>query len=100
MNTENQAPPKKTGYSMQLVVVLVLAVLLVIFTLQNQERVSVRLCFWSLINVPVPLLITICMLLGYLIPYILFIPRIWKLKRELNRTRREKEELEEVRQEP
>ena len=97
---ENQTPVKKSGANKQLVVILVLAVLLVIFTLQNQEKVTLKVFFWTIRDIPVALLLVITILLGYLIPYLLLIPRIWKLKSELTRTRKEKEELEEARDQP
>ncbi len=97
---ENQEPAKKSGRNIQLVIILILAVLLVIFTLQNQDKVSLKLFFWTVPEIPVALLITLCLLLGYLIPYFLLIPRIWNLKSELSRTQKEKEELEEATREP
>lgn len=59
----------RSGVSPQLVVILVLAVMLVIFTLQNQEKVSIRLFFWTIGEIPVALLLMICLLVGYLIPF-------------------------------
>ena len=97
---ENQTPVKKGGNNTQLVVVLVLAVLLVIFTLQNQEKVTLKVFFWTIRDIPVALLLVISILLGYLIPYFLLIPRIWKLKSELTKTRKEKQELEDEREQP
>ncbi len=97
MTQENSRDSGRNGISIQLVLVLVLvlAVLLVIFTLQNQEKVSLKLFFWTIREIPVVLLIIVCLLLGYLIPYFSLISRIWKLKSELRQTKLEKEELEE-----
>lgn len=97
---ENQTPVKKNGANPQLVVILVLAVLLVIFTLQNQEKVTLKVFFWTIREIPVALMLVITILFGYLIPYLLLIPKIWKLKSELTKTRKEKEELEESREKP
>jgi len=97
---ENQTPVKKSGANPQLVVILVLAVLLVIFTLQNQEKVTLKVFFWTIREIPVALMLVITILLGYLIPYLLLIPKILKLKSELTKTRKEKEELEESREQP
>jgi putative membrane protein len=97
---ENKTPIKKSSTNSQLVVILVLAVLLVIFTLQNQEKVTLKVFFWTINDIPVALLLVITILLGYLIPYLLLIPRIWRLKRELVRTRKEKEELEVAQEQP
>jgi len=101
MEQENQDKLKKNGISIRLVLVLVMAVLLVIFTLQNPGKVSLKLFFWTIKDIPVALLIIVCLLLGYLIPYFALLSRIWKLKGELRQTRQEMEELEEsVREEP
>jgi putative membrane protein len=97
---ENQTPIKKSSTNSQLVVILILAILLVIFTLQNQEKVTLKVFFWTIRDIPVALLLVITILLGYLIPYLLLIPRIWKLKRELVSARKEKEELEEAQEQP
>jgi len=97
---ENQTPIRKSGANAQLVVILILAVLLVIFTLQNQEKVTLKVFFWTIRDIPVALLLVITILMGYLIPYILLIPRIWRLKSELIKTRKEKQELEDSREQP
>ena len=88
MSDENRNP-----INVQLVLVLILAIFLVIFTLQNSESVAIKLFFWN-INIPLVLLILVCLLIGYLLPHFSYIPRIWKLKSELSRTRKEKERLE------
>jgi len=93
-------PVKKSGVNTQLVIILILAILLVIFTLQNQEKVSLKVFFWTINSIPVALLLVITVLLGYLVPYLLLIPRIWKLKRELVSARKEKKELEEAQEQP
>lgn len=85
---------KKSSINTQLVLVLILAIFLVIFTLQNSESVSIRVFLWNL-NVPVVLLILVCLLLGYLLPHFSYIPRIWRLKSELSKAKKEKELLEE-----
>lgn len=89
MEDNNRSP-----INTQLVLVLILAIFLVIFTLQNSESVSIRLIIWNL-NVPLVLLILICLLVGYLLPHFSYIPRIWRLKSELTKTKKEKEQLEE-----
>jgi lipopolysaccharide assembly protein A len=97
---ENQTPVKRSGINTQLVIILILAVLLVIFTLQNQEKVTLKIFFWTINSIPVTLLLVITLLLGYLIPYFLLIPRIWKLKSELVRARKEKDDLVEAQEHP
>jgi lipopolysaccharide assembly protein A len=97
---ENKTPIKKSSTNSQLVVILVLAVLLVIFTLQNQGKVTLKVFFWTIRDIPVALLLVITILMGYLIPYLLLIPRIWKLKSELVRARKEKDDLVEAQEHP
>lgn len=80
--------------NVQLVLGLLLAILLVVFTLQNSESIAIKMFFWN-INIPLAILILVCLLVGYLLPHISYIPRIWKLKSELSRTKKEKEKLEE-----
>ena len=99
MDNSNPESLKKNSVSTLWILVLVMAVILVIFTLQNQSHVSVRLFFWTIKEIPIPLLIIICLLLGYLIPYISLISRIWRLKRELKQTQEENEELQVEKQE-
>jgi uncharacterized integral membrane protein len=84
---------KKNPINLQLVLILVLAIFLVIFTLQNAESVAIKLFFWN-VNIPLVLLILVCLLIGYLLPHFSYIPRIWRLKSELSKTKKEKEQLE------
>ena len=94
MDPGNPEPLKKNGGSTIWILMLVMAVVLVIFTLQNQAHVSVKFFFWTIKDIPIPLLIIICLLLGYLIPYVSLISRIWRLKRELKKTKEENEGLQ------
>lgn len=83
---------------MQAVIILflILAVLLVIFTLQNQMEVGIQLFFWEIKDVPLVLLIIACLVLGYLLAAIYFYPRLWKSKRELKKLIRFNKELKEL----
>jgi len=65
-----------------IILVLILAILLVIFTLQNSFEVSVNIFFWELSNVPMVLLLICCVILGYLIAALYFYPYIWKIKKD------------------
>lgn len=85
---------KRNPINIQLLLILVLAIFLVIFTLQNPDSVSIKLFLWT-VSIPKVLLILVCLLAGYLLPHFSYIPKIWKLKSELTRTRKEKEALEE-----
>lgn len=99
MDSGNPEPLKKSRGGILWILILVMAAVLVVFTLQNQARVSLKLFFWTIRDIPVPLLIVLCLLLGYLIPYLSLISRIWKLRRELKLTREENAELQSEREE-
>lgn len=85
---------KKETFNTQVIFLLVLAILLVIFTLQNSVSITVTLFFWKINNIPLVLLILCSVLLGYLIPYLSLLPRVWRLKRELARAKTENEQLQ------
>lgn len=65
---------------------LVLAVLLVIFTLQNTAAVQIDLWFWS-IHTSLALLVIVLLVAGALMAYLLFLPTLFnknKTIRDLN----------------
>lgn len=72
---------------MQAVIIflLIIAILLVIFTLQNATEISVNVFFWEITNVPVILVIISSIIIGYLVAAVYYYPFVWKLKRELKR---------------
>jgi len=74
---------------MQAVIIfsLIIAVLLVIFTLQNATEISVNIFFWEIASVPVVLVIVGCIIIGYLLATIYYYPLVWKLKREFKQLR-------------
>ena len=71
--------------SVTIILMLVLAILLVIFTLQNSFEVSINVFLWEIQNAPMVLVLLICILLGYLVGAIYFYPRTWKLEKRLRR---------------
>jgi len=79
-----------------LILFLILAVLLVIFTLQNQMEVGIQLLFWEIKDVPLVLLIIACLVIGYVLAAIYFYPRLWKTKRELKKLLRFNKELKQL----
>jgi uncharacterized integral membrane protein len=78
-----------------IIILLILAILLVIFTLQNSFEISISFFLWEIPNVPLVLLILCCVLLGYIIGAVYFLPRIWKLKREYKHAVKSSKKLEE-----
>jgi len=65
------------------IIILVLAVLLIIFALQNTELIHVKCLFWG-INVPLALLIFVCFAVGVIIGIIL--PRGGAKKKKVEKT--------------
>ncbi len=78
-----------------IIILLILAILLVIFTLQNSFEISISFFLWEIPNVPLVLLILSCVLLGYIIASVYFYPRVWKLKRDLSHALKSAKKLEE-----
>jgi len=65
------------------IIILLLAVLLIIFALQNTELIHVKCLFWG-INVPLALLIFVCFAVGVIIGIIL--PRAGTKKKKVEKT--------------
>jgi uncharacterized integral membrane protein len=78
-----------------IIILLILAILLVIFTLQNSFEISISFFVWEIPNVPLVLLILSCVLLGYIIASVYFYPRVWKLKRDYRNAVKSTKKLEE-----
>jgi lipopolysaccharide assembly protein A len=78
-----------------IIILLILAILLVIFTLQNSFVISISFFLWKIPDVPLVLLILCCVLLGYILGAVYFLPRIWKLKREYKQVLKSGKKLEE-----
>ncbi len=81
-----------------IIILLILAVLLVIFTLQNSTEITIHFFFWELSNVPLVLVLLGCIVLGYFVAVIYFSPRIWKLKKDYRQLIKFNKELEELHQ--
>jgi uncharacterized integral membrane protein len=83
---------------MQLIIILFLffVLLIVVFTLQNTNEVSLNLLFWELPDVPLVLLVLCSVMLGYLLSLVYFYPKLWKTKREYNKLIKFNKELKEL----
>ena len=79
-----------------IVIILILAILLVIFTLQNSIEISINVFFWEIANAPLVLVLISCLVLGYIIAAIYFYPRLWKIKKEYNHLIKFNKELKEL----
>lgn len=64
-----------------IIIVLILAILLVIFTLQNSFEITITAFFWEIPEAPLVLVLLVCVFLGYLVSAIYFYPRLWNLKK-------------------
>ena len=78
-----------------IIILLILAILLVIFTLQNSFEISISFFFWEIPNAPLVLVILCCVLLGYILAAIYFYPRIWKLQKDRKNAMKSSKKLEE-----
>jgi uncharacterized integral membrane protein len=79
-----------------IIILLILAVLLVIFTLQNAMDITINVFFWEIKEAPLVLVLLACLFLGYLIASFYFIPKLWKIKREYNQLKKFNSELKEL----
>jgi len=59
---------------------LILAILVVIFTLQNSVEITINLFFWEIQNAPLALVILCCIALGYFVAVLYLYPKIWNLR--------------------
>ena len=78
------------------ILLLILAVLLVIFTLQNSIEITIHVFFWDIPNAPLVLVLLACILIGYLLATIYFYPILWKVRREHKKMLRFNEELQQL----
>lgn len=77
---------KFTAHHAKLIIILVIALLLVIFAIQNAQEVTISLWFW-VFRASMALALMICLVSGFLLSFIYFIP----LLRKKDQLLREKE---------
>lgn len=82
--------------SWKVILFLLLAVLLVIFTVQNQISIDIKFFNWELIDVPVAYVLLFGLLFGFLLALMMQLPRIIKLKRELKKVVQELEKSDKI----
>ena len=68
-----------------LVIILIIAVLLVIFTLQNSSEITIQIFFWEIVDAPLVLVLISCIVIGYILSAFYFYPKLWKVKTENKR---------------
>jgi len=75
---ENQIPPKlKKSYHIGLILVMILAVLLVVFAVQNSQQVVINLLFWKF-STSMALALVICIVSAFLMSFFYFLMLIHK----------------------
>ena len=87
---------KRSLKQTSIILILIFAVLLVIFTLQNQLNVNIELFFWEIKDAPLVLVIFASLLIGYFLATMYLYPRLWKTKRELKKLIRFNDELKKL----
>ena len=78
------------------VVFTILAVLVIIFTIQNQLLINLKFLSWELTDVPLVVVLIFGLVFGFLLALILQLPRIIKLRRELKKVVRELEKSDQI----
>jgi len=79
--------------SFGIILLLILALILVIFTLQNSVAIDLKLLFWQLSDVPLVLALIVCVMAGFIIAALLNYPKLWKLKSQIKALQKELNEL-------
>lgn len=79
----------KNKMSVVIIFILILAILLVIFTLQNSVEITINAFFWEITDAPLVLVLIVCIFMGYLLGALYLYPRIWNLKNENKRMRKQ-----------
>ncbi len=77
----------------QLIIILLVALVLILMTVQNPNPVSVQFLSWEAQQVPVIIIILISLLAGIIISTVLGLIKQSKLKDKIRRLQREIEEL-------
>ncbi len=85
--------------SVGIIILLILALLLVIFTLQNSVLISLKLFIWELSDVPLVLALIVTLILGFLVAGSIYYPKIWKLKSKIKEQQKLINEKEMIDQE-
>lgn len=82
--------------SWKVIAFLILAVLLAIFTFQNQILLNIRFIHWELKDVPVVYILLAGLVFGFLLSMIIQLPTIMRLRRELRKVVHELEDSEKI----
>jgi len=78
---------------------LILAVLLVVFTLQNTDQVQIDLWFWS-IHTSLALLVIVLLVAGALMAYLLFLPTLFNKNKTIRDLKAKAKQSQNVNESP
>ncbi len=70
---DNQQETKVTGHHIKLIFLMIFALLLVVFAIQNAHPVEIRLWFWRF-HASMALALMICLVSGFLMSFLYFLP--------------------------
>ncbi len=87
--------PEKEIMSVGIIFILILALLLVIFTIQNAVPIDLTLFLWEFKEVPLVLALIISLIIGIIAAMIVYLPKIWKLKSTIKQQQKQISKLEE-----
>ena len=80
----------------KVIIFFVLAVLLTIFTFQNQIQINIKFLHWEIADVPLVVVLLSGLIFGFLLAMMMQLPRIIKLKKELKKVVTELEKSEQI----
>jgi uncharacterized integral membrane protein len=82
--------------SWKVIAFLILTVLLVIFTVQNQLLLNIKFIHWEMEDVPVVYVLLFGLIFGFLLSMMIQLPTIMRLRRDLKKVIREIENSEKI----
>jgi lipopolysaccharide assembly protein A len=74
---DNHQETRFTGYHVKLIILMLFALLLVIFAIQNAHSVTIKLWFWQF-HASMALALMICLVSGFLLSFFYFLPLLQK----------------------
>ena len=78
-----------------IIIILILAILLVVFTLQNTIDITLNIFFWKIEEAPLVLVLMCCVVLGYLLATIYFYPKLWMIRNKVKHVQEQNRKLKE-----
>lgn len=78
-----------------IIILLLLALVLVVFTLQNSVAIDIHVLFWQLNQVPLVLTLLVCVIIGFVAAVIIDYPKIWRLKSTVKSLQKEVQQLKD-----